>query len=99
MHPCPHCQQPTFSTARKVLLLWLGPGLCSACNKPAFIPLRNVAIAVFAWVVLSWLLIATTFYMRNVLFLLGSIPAAMLAIDLWLVRAPLAGDLDDDIQH
>lgn len=95
MHPCPHCTKPTFSTARKVLLLWLSPGLCSACHKPAFIPLRNVAIAMFVWVIFSWLLIATTFYMRNVLFLLGSIPAAMLAIDKWLVQAPLSGDFDE----
>lgn len=95
MHPCPHCKQPTFSSARKALLLWMRPGLCSNCRKPAYLPIRNVVIAMLVWVVLCWLLIATAFYMRNALFLLGSIPAAMLAIDKWLVQAPLMGDTDE----
>ena len=96
MHPCPHCRQPTFSSARKAILLWASPGLCSACHKPAYLPIINVIIAMLVWTLLCWLLIATAMYMRNVLFLFGAIPAAMLVIDKWLVQAPLVGDTDDD---
>jgi hypothetical protein len=96
MHPCPHCHQPTFSSARKALLLWAQPGPCSACYKPAFLPIRNVITAMLVWTLLCWLLIATAIYMRNVLFLFGGIPAAMLVIDKWLIQAPLIAHTNAD---
>ena len=96
MHPCPHCQLATFSTRRKLFQLWLHPGICSSCNKAAYLPLRNVIAAVFIWVIFCWIFIATAFYMRSVLYLLGAIPAAMLALDKCLVQAPLASHIDED---
>jgi hypothetical protein len=48
------------------------------------------------WTLLCWLLIATAIYMRNVLFLFGGIPAAMLVIDKWLIQAPLIAHTNAD---
>ncbi len=96
MHPCPNCQQATFSTRSKLLQLWLRPGSCSSCHKAAFLPLRNAIAALSIWVIFCWIFIATALYMRNVLFLFGAIPAAMLALDKCLVQAPLVSQTDDD---
>jgi cytosine/uracil/thiamine/allantoin permease len=46
-------------------------------------------LALFCWVCLCWVFIATAIYMQNVLFMLGAIPAGIIVIDKWLVRAPL----------
>ncbi len=89
MHRCPHCQQAGFTDLQKLTLLWLQPRPCKICHKAAFMPVRNVVVALIIWTLLTWVFIGAAFYMRNILFMLGTIPAAMLAVDKWIRKAPL----------
>ncbi|MEI7949688.1 MAG: hypothetical protein WCI66_05535 [Gammaproteobacteria bacterium] len=91
MHRCPHCRQSTFSDLQKLTLLWLQPRSCSVCHKAAYLPVRNVIVALIVWTALTWVFIGTAFYMHNIFFMLGTIPAALLAVDKWIRKAPLIG--------
>lgn len=89
MHPCPHCQQATYSGLQKLCSLWVHPIACTACGEFAFLPVRNIIIALLVWTALTWVFIITALLMRNVFYLLGAIPAALLAVDKWILQAPL----------
>jgi hypothetical protein len=89
MFPCPHCQQPTIPASQKLLWSWVRPLACSACGRLAYLPLRNIIIALLVWTTLSWIFISTALFMGSVLYLFGSIPALWFAIDKWVLQAPL----------
>ena len=89
MHFCPNCQQASFSDLQKLTLLWLRPRKCMLCHKAAYLPVRNIIVALIVWTLLSWVFIGIAIAMRNVVFMLGSIPAAVFAVDLWIRKAPL----------
>ena len=96
MHVCPHCQQPGIGSTMKMSTLILArPLSCPLCSKLSFVPLRYGVFALFTWVLLSWLFIMTALYLRNVFYLLGSVPAAIFAVDKWILKAPLL-QLPDD---
>jgi hypothetical protein len=90
MHACPHCQKPEIGSMMKLsTLVLVRPLQCPGCGGLSYIPLRYGVFALFTWVILSWLFIMTALYFRSVFYLLGSIPAAILAVDKWMLRAPL----------
>jgi hypothetical protein len=70
-------------------LVLVRPVQCPGCQGLSYVPLRYGVFALFTWVVLSWLFIATALFFRNVLYLLGTIPAAIFAVDKWMLKAPL----------
>jgi hypothetical protein len=71
------------------------PLQCPHCKALSYVPLRYGVFALFTWVLLSWLFILTALYFRNVLYLLGSVPAGILAVDKWLLKAPLLKLFDE----
>ena len=89
MHPCPHCRQASFTDLQKLTSLWLRPRACEACHKAAYLPVRSIVMALVMWTLMTWVFIVAAFYMRNILYMLGTVPAAVLAIDKWIRKAPL----------
>lgn len=89
MHPCPHCGAATFSELQKLLTLWIRPRACAACHKAAFLPVRHFIHAFIVWSVLAWVFIGITWYMKNVIFLFGTIPSGFFALDWCIRKAPL----------
>ena len=89
LHPCPHCRQPSFTDLQKLTSLWLQPRPCKLCHKAAYLPVRSVVEALIIWTALTWIFIGTALYMRNIMFMLGTIPAAVFAVDKWIRKAPL----------
>ena len=89
MYPCPHCQQASFPGLQKLSTLWVRPMPCASCNKLSYLPVRNIIIALLVWTTLSWVFIITALWMSNVLYLFGSIPALLFAVDKWILQAPL----------
>lgn len=71
-------------------LVLMRPLMCPQCQGLSYIALRYGVFALFTWVLLSWLFIMTALYFRNVFYLLGSVPAAIFAVDMWILRAPLS---------
>ncbi len=89
MHCCPNCRQASFSELQKLTSLWMRPRVCHLCHKAAYLPVRNIIVALIVWTALTWVFIGLAIYMNQVMFMLGSIPAAVFAVDLWIRKAPL----------
>lgn len=89
MYPCPYCQQASIPGQQKLLTSWVRPAPCPACNRLSYLPVRNIIIALLVWTALSWVFIITALLMHNVLYLFGSIPALLFAVDKWILQAPL----------
>lgn len=76
-------------------VLLVRPLQCPNCQALSYVPLRYAVFALFTWVILSWLFIMTALHFRHVLYLIGTVPAAIFAVDKFLLRAPLV-KLDDE---
>lgn len=88
MHECPHCQHPGITSLQKLCSLFT-PAACRLCGRRSFLHLRQGLLAFITWVLLSWLFIGIALYQRQTLYLIGTIPALLLAVDKFMLRAPL----------
>jgi hypothetical protein len=89
LHVCPHCLQPGVSSLQKLNSLFLAPARCARCDKRSSLDFQNGLRAMIAWVVLSWIFIGIAMYERMPLYLLGTIPALLFAVDKFIMSAPL----------
>jgi len=90
MHECPHCHQESISTLQKLLAISPMRVCCFACQQYSHIHNTYALVALTVWIVMTWLLIALAYWFQMSLLLLGSIPAMVIAVDRYLIKAPLS---------
>jgi hypothetical protein len=76
MHECPHCHQESISTLQKLLAISPLQLSCKACQQHSYIHNVYALVALTVWI-MSFLLF-------------GSIPAMVIAVDRYLIKAPLS---------
>lgn len=89
LHACPHCHQRGVSSSQKLNSLFFAAAECRLCGKRSSLHYVNGLRAMIAWVLLSWLFIGVALYQELWLYLLGSVPALVFAVDKYLLNAPL----------
>ncbi len=89
MHECPHCHQESISTLQKLLAISPLQVSCNSCKQSSHINTVYALVALTAWIIMTWLLIALAYWFQMSFLLLGSIPAMVIAVDRYLIRAPL----------
>jgi hypothetical protein len=89
LHACPHCHQPGVSSSQKLNSLLFVPAGCGLCGKRSCLHYVHGLRAMIAWVVLSWLFIGIALYQGLWIYLFGTIPALLFAVDKFLLNAPL----------
>jgi hypothetical protein len=89
LHACPHCLQPGVSSLQKLNSLFFATAECQLCNKRSYLHYVHGLRAMIAWVVLSWLFIGIALYQNLWIYLFGTIPALLFAVDKFLLNAPL----------
>lgn len=90
MHECPHCHQESISTLQKLLAISPLQLSCKACQQHSYIHNVYALEALTVWIVMTWLLIALAYWFQMSFLLFGSIPAMVIAVDRYLVKAPLS---------
>jgi hypothetical protein len=89
LHACPHCHQPGVSSNSKLNSLFFAPARCQLCRKYSYLHFEHGLRAMIAWVLLSWLFIGIAIYQHMSIYLIGTVPALLLAVDKYLLNAPL----------
>ncbi len=92
MHECPHCHQESISTLQKLLAISPMRVCCGACQQYSYIHNTYALVALTVWIIMTWILIALAYWFQMSFLLLGSIPAMIIAVDRYLIRAPLSKD-------
>ena len=89
LHVCPHCHQPGVSSTEKIHSLFLRPARCQLCHKISYLHYTHGLRAMIVWVLFSWVFIGVALYQNVWIFLIGTIPALFLAVDKFILSAPL----------
>tara|TARA_R110000772_G_scaffold63282_14_gene141788 strand:+ start:1021 stop:1305 length:285 start_codon:yes stop_codon:yes gene_type:complete len=89
MHECPHCKQESISTLQKIIAVTPLQATCMVCRQKSYIHIIYGLIALTVWIVMTWLLIGLAYLMQMSFLLLGSAPAMVIAVDRYLINAPL----------
>lgn len=89
LHACPHCHRPGVSSLQKITSLFFTPARCRLCDKRSYLHYAHGLRAMIVWVVLSWLFIGIALYQHMSIYLIGTFPALILAVDKFLLNAPL----------
>ncbi len=90
LHACPHCLKPGVSSAQKLNSYFFAPAECRLCRKLSFLPYKCGVRAMIVWVCLSWIFIGVALFQHMSIYLIGTVPALLLAVDNYMLRAPLA---------
>ena len=89
LHACPHCHQNGVSTLDKIHSLFLVPARCRVCRKACYLHYTHGLRAMIVWVIFSWVFIGIALYQDEWIYLVGTIPALFLAVDKFILTAPL----------
>ena len=89
MHVCPHCQAESISSLQKVFSVSFAPVICPNCKGRSYVHVLYGLLAMTTWIVLTWLFIGLSYMSRSSIFLLGSVPAAVVAVNKFMINAPL----------
>lgn len=89
LHVCPYCHQPGVSSVDKIHSLLLRPAACRLCRKSSYLHYSHGLRAMIVWVLFSWVFIGVALYQGVWIFLIGTIPALLLAVDKFILNAPL----------
>lgn len=89
MQKCPHCQQEGITNLQKALSVSFAPAVCSYCHGRSYVHVIYGLTAMTVWIVLTWVFIGLSYMSRSSFFLLGTIPAMVLAVNKFLLEAPL----------
>lgn len=89
MQTCPHCQREGVTNLQKALSLYFGPAECAFCHGKSHVHVVNALIAMRFWMLITWLFIGLCWMSRSSFFLLGSAPAMYLAVNKYVLGAPL----------
>ena len=91
MHSCPYCRQPGISSLQKLNSVFLVPAACANCGKRSFLHYVHGIHAMVAWVLLTWVFIGLAMFQHLSIYLIGTVPALVFAVDRYLLKAPLDG--------
>jgi hypothetical protein len=89
MHLCPHCQQPGITTLHKLLSVSFAPATCSVCGGLSYLHIIHGLYALIAWIMLTWVFIGVALWQGMSIYLIGTVPALFLAIDKFMLSAPM----------
>jgi len=89
LHACPHCHQPGVSSVAKVHSLFMKPAECRVCHRFCYLHYTHGLRAMIVWVIFSWMFIGIALYQNLWIYLIGTIPALLLAVDKFILTAPL----------
>ena len=90
MHECPHCKQASISTLQKLLAIAPLQVNCPACHQYSYVHVTYALVALTVWIIMTWVLIALSYWFQMSFLLFGAIPAMVIAVDRYLIRAPLS---------
>jgi hypothetical protein len=89
MHICPHCSKPGVTSAQKLGSLFLAPAVCVLCQRRSALPYVHGIRAMVFWVIVTWVFIGIAIFERMSIYLVGTIPALLIAVDKYMLSAPL----------
>ena len=89
MQLCPHCKQPGIRTLQKLCSVSFAPVRCQLCKGQSYLHIVHGLYALITWVLLTWVFIGVALYQHMSIYLIGTFPALLLAIDICMVRAPM----------
>lgn len=89
MHPCPHCGKEGISTLQKLCSVSFAPATCNQCSGLAYLHVVHGLKAMIMWVILTWVFISVALYTNMSIYLIGTIPAVFLAVDQYMLKAPM----------
>lgn len=89
LHECPHCHQNKISSYQKLFSVTFSPAVCPACGQLSNVPIVYGLMTLTAWVILTWVFIGLSIMAGMSFFLLGTIPAFIVCVDRYLLKAPL----------
>jgi len=94
MHQCPHCKQPGIGTMQKLMSVSFAPARCSLCHELSYLHIVHGLYALITWIMLTWVFIGIALYQHMSIYLIGTIPAFLLAVDSCMVKAPMVCVID-----
>jgi hypothetical protein len=89
MHECPHCNQESISSMQKVLAVSPIMATCKVCRRKSYIHILYGLIALTVWIIMTWALIGLAYFFQMSFLLFGSVPSLIIAIERYLIQAPL----------
>jgi len=89
MHECPHCHEYSISHIDKITAVYPLTATCSLCHKKSSLLIIYPLSALTLWIVITWVFIGLALYFNMSFLVLGTIPAMMLAVDRYMLQAPL----------
>lgn len=91
MHSCPYCRKPGISSLQKFCSVFTVPAACGVCSRRSYLHYNHGVRAMVVWVVLTWIFIGIAIFQQTPIYLIGTFPALVFAIDKYILRAPLEG--------
>ncbi|MAM69910.1 MAG: hypothetical protein CMP91_02025 [Gammaproteobacteria bacterium] len=89
MHECPHCKRESISSLQKILAISPIQATCTVCQQKSYIHIIYGLVALTVWIVMTWMLIGLAYWFQMSFLLFGTLPALVIAIDRYLIQAPL----------
>lgn len=89
MHACPHCQQAGITTLAKLGSVSFAPATCQTCGRQAYLHIMHGLLALLVWIALTWVFIGVALWQGMSIYLIGTIPALLLAVDKFMLKAPM----------
>lgn len=89
MHTCPHCKQLGITSLRKLCSVSFAPATCALCHQHSYLHVVHGLYAMIMWVMLTWVFIGVALLLEKSIYLVGTIPAFLLAVDKCMLKAPL----------
>jgi uncharacterized protein (DUF983 family) len=88
-HKCPHCDQASIGSWRKLLAVSFNPARCECCGGYSYVHAINMINALIFWIFLTWIFIAVALWQQMSIFLIGTIPSLMFTVEICVLKAPL----------
>ena len=89
MYLCPHCKKPGISSVQKLCSVSYTPAVCTFCRRQSYLHVNTAIRALITWATLTWIFIGIALYEQMAIYMIGTIPALLLAVDKYMLRAQL----------
>lgn len=88
-HTCPHCGEDGIGSWAKLTSVSFAPARCRYCQGLSYLHVVNGLMAMTFWIVVTWIFIGIALLANRSFFLIGSFPAGFLAVDRFMLQAPM----------
>lgn len=96
MRTCPHCKEDTIGNWAKLWSVTVNPVQCPSCRQFSFLHAAHALKGLVFWIVVSWIFIGLSWFSQQVFLLIGTLPALFLAINYFMLDAPMEAILPPD---